>query len=335
MPPPGWEQTAPAGGYTPGQFVVDSMADAADAVLGDGQALDAAGNTTLRAAIMEANALGGAHTIVLGSGTFTLSIAGSGEDQAATGDLDILADITLLGPGADQTTVDAADLDRVFDVLPGAVLSLSDVTVAGGEVTAGNDGGGIRNGGTLSLTDCVVSGSQAGQNGGAIVNTATLTLSQTTVAGNTSAQHGGGIYNSGTLSLTASTISGNTAAGSGGGIYNAGTLTATNDTLSGNSAAVQGGGLYNAAGGSSTTTNCTVAENSAGTANTEQDDGAGIYNASGGTTSLQNTLVVANTAVHESPDVAGALNSLTHNMVGTLETPLACERISVSCRMKP
>ena len=39
---------------------------------------------------------------------------------------------------------------------------------------------------------------------------------------------------------------------------------------------------------------------------TVTNDGAGVYNAYGGTVTTQNSLIAGNTAVHESPDVAGA-----------------------------
>ena len=41
------------------EFVVTTTADTVDATPGDGVAEDAEGNTSLRAAVMEANALGG------------------------------------------------------------------------------------------------------------------------------------------------------------------------------------------------------------------------------------------------------------------------------------
>ena len=50
---------------------------------------DASGHISLRSAIMAANARPNADTIILPNGTITLTIAGKGEDKAATGDLDI------------------------------------------------------------------------------------------------------------------------------------------------------------------------------------------------------------------------------------------------------
>src|SRR4051812_43683229 len=72
----------------PAVFTVNSFTDGADANPGDGFARTIDGRTTLRAAIMEANALGVISTINLPAGVYTLSLAGTGEDAGATGDLD-------------------------------------------------------------------------------------------------------------------------------------------------------------------------------------------------------------------------------------------------------
>ena len=65
---------------TPGLIRVNATYDAVDVNPGDGVADDGTGHATLRAAIMEANALAGANTIRIPPGTYTLSIAGAGED---------------------------------------------------------------------------------------------------------------------------------------------------------------------------------------------------------------------------------------------------------------
>ena len=49
-------------------------------------------------------------------GTYTLTNAGAGEDNAATGDLDIHGGLTIKGAGANSTTIDANSLDRVFQI---------------------------------------------------------------------------------------------------------------------------------------------------------------------------------------------------------------------------
>ena len=216
-------------------FVVNSTADTVDANLGDGLAVDASGNTTLRAAIMEANALGGSRTIVLSSNTYTLSITGTGEDLAATGDLDVTADVTLVGNGADQTIVDAAGLDRVLDVLAGGSLALDGITIQDGDAGTEN-GGGIRNVGSLTISN-----------------------SQITI--NATTGDGGGIHNGSTLVIDSSTLSAN-ASNTGGGLFNNATATITNSTFSGNSAEEQGGGIYNTASGTANVTSTTITENS-------------------------------------------------------------------------
>jgi CSLREA domain-containing protein len=64
---------------------------------------------SLREAIVAANAPG-ADSIILPAGTYTLTIAGAGEDGALTGDLDITSDLTLTGAGADVTTINGGGL---------------------------------------------------------------------------------------------------------------------------------------------------------------------------------------------------------------------------------
>src|SRR5437660_359344 len=93
-------------------FTVDSTLDAVDAHPGDGVCATATNVCTLRAAIQEANALAGADTINVPAGMYTLSIPGSFEDEAATGDLDITDDLTLIGAGARSTIIDGGGLDR-------------------------------------------------------------------------------------------------------------------------------------------------------------------------------------------------------------------------------
>lgn len=86
-------------------FTVSSTLDEPDANPGDGLCLSVpSGACTLRAAIMEANAQGGASTISLPAGTFKLTIPGANEDLEATGDLDVYANLTIIGAGATSYT---------------------------------------------------------------------------------------------------------------------------------------------------------------------------------------------------------------------------------------
>ena len=77
------------------------------------------GFTSLREAIIAANAGSGGDTIVLAAGSYTLAITGTGENHAATGDLDIRQSVTIVGQGAGSTIIDGAGIDRVFQVRGG------------------------------------------------------------------------------------------------------------------------------------------------------------------------------------------------------------------------
>ena len=97
---------------------------------------DATGHISLRSAVQAANAKPNADTIIVPGGTFTLTIAGANEDNAATGDLDINGNVTIKGKGAGVTVVDANNIDRAFQVLSGKV-KISGLTIEHGRVTQG------------------------------------------------------------------------------------------------------------------------------------------------------------------------------------------------------
>jgi CSLREA domain-containing protein len=292
-------------------FTVNTTADTEDASPGNGVCADSSGNCSLRAAIMEANALSGADTIVLQSGqTYTLSKDTDGDGHATDSganndDLDITSTITIQGNGATirRASTPTCNLNgttntgefRIFEVRHGGSLTLQNVTVRNGCADgsgANNDGGGILNnaGGTLTVTGSTISGNSADDGGGGIRNAGgTLTVINSTISGN-SADDGGGISNaSGTLTVTNSTISGNSA-DFGGGISNAGNLTITNSTISGNSTSSSGGGILNNAGGTLTVTGSTISGNSA------DDDGGGILNNAGGTLTVTGSTISGNSA---------------------------------------
>ena len=138
-------------------FTVNTTADTIDTSPGDGIAADANGNTSLRAAVMEANALVGDDTINLPAGTYTRTLGGLNEGHATTGDLDIRDDVTISGAGAADTIIDAASLDRVFHVFADSSLTVSGVTMTGGLAPGGSNGGGILNDeGTLTVHDSII-----------------------------------------------------------------------------------------------------------------------------------------------------------------------------------
>lgn len=146
--------------------------------------------------------------------------------------------ITILGQGSEETTLDADNEGSAITLTRAAFVEIQRFTITGGKATAG---GGIHNQGFLTLQDCVITENESeGPLGG------------------------GGIYNSGTLSLSLVTISDNDAddGGNGGGIFNAGG-TVTVDEISritGNKA-TQGGGIFSQGGTVSVSGNSTVTGN--------------------------------------------------------------------------
>jgi len=199
-------------------------------------------------------------TIVVAAGTYT---------ESDTISVSSLNSLTITGAGPATTTISGNRSGSVFNVTDGTV-TISGLTITSGAGSLAAGGGGVKNTGTLTIDNSIVSNDIAGTagtaaSGGAIYNSGgMLTVTNSTLAGNSAPQaSGGAIYNSGgMLTVTNSTLSGNSAA-SGGGIYNSGggMLTVTNSTLSGNNAA-SGGGIYNS-GGTLTVTNSTLSGNSA------------------------------------------------------------------------
>jgi len=172
----------------PQAFVVDDLQDAVDQSPGDGQCRTAGGLCTLRAAIQESNALSGRQRIQVPAGIHPLTLVGAGEDLAATGDLDILGDLEIAGSGAGVTIVDGGGIDRVFEINAAPVdsnVSITGLTIRNGSAStaAGATGGGVENGGALTLSDCEVVDNVANLAGG-IMNRRQLLLDRCIVRDN-------------------------------------------------------------------------------------------------------------------------------------------------------
>ena len=301
-------------------FMISATGDSFDNVFGDGVAANRDGVESLRAAIQETNALAGPDTIYLTSGTFTLTFDGVDDDNALTGDLDITGDLTIIGAGAENTIIDGGDIDRVFDILAGANVTISGVTIRNGNA---RNGGGVRNFGTLTLKDSIVEDNVAegffDSVGGGIANAegATLTLDGVIVRNNTAEIHGGGLYSTdstatvinsvfennstemdgggisvfnGRLDMTGGAIRNNSADLAGGGLsMESAVISLTEVSVTGNAALEEGGGI-NVFGNDAELRifTSTIADNTAG------NEGGGIR-ASGATLGLMDTTVSANT----------------------------------------
>ncbi|MEA2561924.1 MAG: hypothetical protein QOH06_3428 [Acidobacteriota bacterium] len=226
-------------------FIPTKLTDSADG------ACDS--DCSLREAVLAANAADtadGPDFIVLGAGIYSLSLTGAGEDLGATGDLDILENLAIVGRDAAGTVIDANKIDRVFDVPAGVKLELASLTVTDGSVSGAN-GGGIRLLGELDLKRVVVSLNRAenGKGGGISAQIhSVLDVDQSSILQNRSTNQGGGIYLEGEIHMVNSTVWGNVAEQlGGGGIYAAENAigTVSNSTLYQNSVvAGSGGGVY-------------------------------------------------------------------------------------------
>src|SRR4051812_6001997 len=140
----------------PTTFAVNTPLDTVAANLQAGT--DATGHVSLRSAIMAANAHPGADAINLPNGPFRITIAGTGEDAAARGDLDIRGDVTITGRGHAGTVIDGNALDRAIHVLSGNV-SLSELTIRGGQSNVG--AGLLNSGGHVTLSSAFVQNNRA------------------------------------------------------------------------------------------------------------------------------------------------------------------------------
>ncbi len=321
-------------------FTVNTTADTVDASPGNGICADGSGDCSLRAAIMEANASGGTDGILLPPGVFTLTIAGTTEDAAATGDLDITTDISIVGAGQRRTAIDGAGIDRVFDVFSPASAQISQLTVRNGQPEADCEGGGIRNQAGAALTLNLVSvrsntttgpgvdpcaTSTFFPEGGGLFNNGTLTLANTSFIGNTSRFGGGGLMNSSTGTVSASHVSftGNTTqASNGGGFYNVvGSITMSYGTFTSNTADGSGGGFRNI-NGSVTMSHITLTGNQALTGN-----GGGFRSSDGGVLTIDDCKISGNSAVVSGGGFRAGGNftmtncSVTRNTVGPSSGP--------------
>ena len=177
--------------------------------------------------------------------------------------------LNINGPGADQLTIDADEMSRIFVVGDGEAGILSQVSISGLTLTNGNEalGGAISSFESLVLTACSINNNTSnGGSGGAIAVTdntgleagASLSIVDSTLSNNSTDANGGAIFNSGgTVIISNSTLTGNTALDemsgteNGGAIYNFpagsdnGTLAIIHSTITGNEAEV-GGGISNA-----------------------------------------------------------------------------------------
>ncbi|MFN8442805.1 MAG: choice-of-anchor Q domain-containing protein [Caldilineaceae bacterium] len=326
----------------PNTIIVNRSEDAVDALPGNG-VCDADPNDkvlqcTLRAAIMEANALPGAQTVWLPSGTYRLALPGQDEDASRTGDLDITGDLTLIGRGQTQPIIDGGALDRVIHIVKSdnTQAALENVTIRNGSVPFSAGGGiVIESASHLTVTDSALLDNVA-NNGGALQfgRDTEVTLVRVLIQNNFAKYMGGGITANGRATIRSSTIIGNRVGqpnvantGWGGGIMAGGDkpIVIEQSTIAGNSATLIGGGIGSVLVGTNLMlVNSTVSGNSAPSA-------AGIQ--------IEEPIVLQHTTVTNNDGNGirvGDPNAtvLLHNSIIADNTAPACDLVSPTILLK-
>ncbi len=297
--------------------------------LGDGVAED--GRLTFREALAAANSNRAVGDAPAGSFTetdrieFAVALFGriatNGREFVISGNLDIA------GPGSEWLAFDGRDESRVFRIVAGTEVSISNVTITRGHE---RDGGGIHNGGALTLDGVALADNMTTRNGGGIYSQGTLMLTNATVTNNQAA-YGGGIYSEGALIIEHSHVASNSGS-IGGGVFSGGEATISHSKIADNSAGKAGGirnegtltvinsavtrNRGNGTGGIGNQGTLTV-RNSTIAGNSSIGDGAGgIYNGSNRTPTLTNTIIAQNTSPTR-PDVRGVLDADSdYNLIG-------------------
>ncbi len=267
----------------------------------------------------------GADVITLPNGTILITGIGiPTENLSLDGDFDISTPITINGLGMNQSIIDGDGINRVFHVLPGGSLTLTDLTVQNGFVIDDIGGGILNEDGDLTLTNVLVTGNGAVSIGGpppvrALSQERSLALSRQgdSAKKGRSAQTPQSDVPSSSITVLASGEADTQAKaklmavfpGQGGGIFNHGAtgtarLTMTNSMVSGNYALYSGGGILNYAYGGQTEVTITSSSVISGNASAAMG-GVGSLSVVGG----QTTLTISDSTIQNnttfSPDGGG------------------------------
>jgi CSLREA domain-containing protein len=320
-------------------FKVNTPNDTVDINPGDGVCADSQGNCSLRAAIMEANALKGNDTIMMPAGTFQLILPPNTKGDASGGHLDITDGLTIVGTansdGTPGTIIEAGTstvpgIDKVFSIAPptaagpGASFqtAMSNVVCqfglnnstdllhfAGGCFDAD---AGIAGTGSVALTNVVIQKNATntaafGADGGGIAfftsaNTSGgATITQSIIQGNTTADQGGGIFVGASVPLTISNSQ----------VLNNFAVLTNQVPLPGQTAvgAEQGGGVALVSPGTTAPQSAIHASVLSGNKATAQ--GGGIW-ATAGVTVDQGTILTGNLATGGASSGGGLLSNATN-----------------------
>ena len=215
----------------------------------------AANDCSLRGAIMKANAdPANTYNITFapGANTYQLDEVDESSDNEMLFDLDILVSLNITGNGAGLTEIYPSFGNfRVFDVAPGAEVTISSLFISDGSDQGGAGGGAIRNQGILVVSDVIFADNHSELAGGAIANYGptlpdgrpSLTVADSEFGNNrsedansgtnTDNECGGAIYTEGNTSVrvTRSDFTGNSGEWGGGAICQFGGQLAVTDSV--------------------------------------------------------------------------------------------------------
>ncbi len=254
-----------------------------------------------------------------------------------------LRDVDLIGPGADQLTINGLGNQnrRIFSHnSQGGELRIDGVTISGGKYlsNAGQGGGCLRsNGGVVSIRDSVISncmvitpvGASGSARGGAIAAYGSgVTLLDTTITGSTArTDHasalGGAVFATGNLHLRNSAIRNNSVSASGegatmlgGGLYAPDAVWIYDSTIDGNTSGGHGGGVVARISG--VLERATVSNNFA----VGGASGVAVLGVNGGTTNIHTSTLSGNVSEAFEIGRSGAIytNSPFVSIVGSTIT---------------
>jgi len=188
------------------------------------------GAGSLRQAIIDANSVAGADTIVFAPGQY---------DIVVSSELPISTDMTIDGSTAKTVTISAGGAVRLINISNGTVL-INNLSLFSGGAGA-SDGGGMliaTPGTTVTLSMVTVWGCQAAGGGGIKVSSGNLNIQNSTFYANSASQQGGALLvnqSSSTVNIVSSTFSINSGSQFGGAIrVLAGNLNARNSIFANN-----------------------------------------------------------------------------------------------------
>jgi CSLREA domain-containing protein len=265
---------------------------------------------SLREAIEAANIAttnGEAGAVIVPAGHYVLTLAGTGETDNATGDLDIRNDMAIYGAGMDQTIIDANSIDRVINVVTPAqdanTLILGDLTLTHGNATDAVSRGGAINNNPLTpsfigLERVALVDNHAAQTGGGIDTAGSGTIRESRFSLNVAGAAAGGalLFNpqNRPFEIESTTFDGNDGGETGGAIQTNGNLQITNSTFSGNHVSQYGGGIQ-VNNGPFAMSSTTVAFNRAGN-DPYTNLGGGLFLLSSFNYELFNNIIAGNIA---------------------------------------